>query len=228
MATIAPASTEPARPRRIQRFGLLLAALVTTLLVQGVAPPGDVTRIIANALVAATLVLALRAGDVRRAWLRAATVAAATLVVATAIQAAAGGVDQLWTGLADTLLVALAPPAVAVGVVRALRRHQRIPSEAVVGVVCLYLLFGMFFAFLWGVLDRVDAPFFAGGQAASGSDCLYFSFVTLTTVGYGDVTARTPVGHTFAVLEALIGQIYLVTVVSLIVSNVGRGRALDR
>jgi len=46
----------------------------------------------------------------------------------------------------------------------------------------------------------------------------------LTTVGYGDLTARTDLGHTLAVFEALIGQIYLVTVVSLIVSNLGRAR----
>ena len=56
------------------------------------------------------------------------------------------------------------------------------------------------------------------------SQCLYFSFTTLTTVGYGDLTARTDLGHTLAVFEALIGQIYLVTVVSLIVSNLGRAR----
>jgi hypothetical protein len=54
------------------------------------------------------------------------------------------------------------------------------------------------------------------------SHCLYFSFTTLATVGYGDFVARTNVGHTLAVSEALLGQIYLVTVVSLIVSNLGR------
>jgi hypothetical protein len=51
---------------------------------------------------------------------------------------------------------------------------------------------------------------------------VYFSFTTLTTAGFGDLTARTDLGHTLTVFEALIGQIYLVTVVSLIVSNLGR------
>ncbi len=54
--------------------------------------------------------------------------------------------------------------------------------------------------------------------------CLYFSFTSLTTVGYGDLTARTNLGHTLSVSEALLGQIYLVTVVSLIVANLGRSR----
>ncbi|MDX6661529.1 MAG: hypothetical protein QOJ55_2351, partial [Solirubrobacteraceae bacterium] len=55
--------------------------------------------------------------------------------------------------------------------------------------------------------------------------CLYFSFTTLTTVGYGDLTARTTRGHTVAVIAALIGQIYLVTVVATIVGNVGSRRS---
>jgi hypothetical protein len=65
---------------------------------------------------------------------------------------------------------------------------------------------------------------FAGGAMATTSHCLYFSFTTLTTVGYGDLTARSDLGHTIAVTEALVGQIYLVTVVALLVSDVGRRR----
>jgi hypothetical protein len=54
------------------------------------------------------------------------------------------------------------------------------------------------------------------------SRCQYFSFTTLATVGYGDLTARSNFGHTLSVFEAVIGQVYLVTVVSLIVGNLGR------
>jgi hypothetical protein len=50
----------------------------------------------------------------------------------------------------------------------------------------------------------------------------YYSFVTLTTVGYGDMATATDLGHTLSVFEALLGQIYLVTVVSLIVTNIRR------
>ena len=60
------------------------------------------------------------------------------------------------------------------------------------------------------------------------SNCLYFSFTTLTTVGFGDLAPRSDLGRTLAVFEALIGQIYMVTVVSLIVGHLGapgtRGR----
>jgi len=97
--------------------------------------------------------------------------------------------------------------------------------EAVFGVLCVYLLIGMLFAFLYGSIDRLGgSPFFAGGQPASVADCLYYSFTTLTTVGYGDLTAHSNLGHTLSVSEALVGQIYLVTIVSLIVANLGRSR----
>ena len=126
----------------------------------------------------------------------------------------------------NAALVALGPPAVAVGVVRDLRTTGQVRLEAVFGVLSLYILIGMAFGFVYGAIDQLGGdPFFAGGQAATVSHCLYFSFTTLATVGYGDFVARTDLGHTLAVSEALMGQIYLVTVVSLIVSNLARPRA---
>ena len=221
-----PAQTAAAaRKTPGQRFGLLLVALLATLLVQGAAPAGDVQRVIVSALIGATLVLALRVGRARRWLVHAAMLVASVLVVTTAVEAAAGRVDALSTAIANGMLVGLAPPAVVIGVIRAMRREQRIPVEAVIGVLCLYLLFGMLCAFTWSVLDHLDGPFFSGGHPGSASQFQYFSFATLTTVGYGDLTARTPLGHTLAVLEALVGQVYLVTVVSLFVTNVGRARS---
>ena len=61
-------------------------------------------------------------------------------------------------------------------------------------------------------------------MTATTAHCLYFSFATLTTVGYGDVLTRSDLGHTLAVTEALVGQIYLVTVVALLVSDLGSRR----
>ena len=93
------------------------------------------------------------------------------------------------------------------------------------GVLCVYILVGMFFGYVYGAIDHSGGhPFFAGDQSATVAHCLYFSFTSLTTVGYGDLTARTNLGHTLSVSEALLGQIYLVTVVSLIVANLGRSR----
>ena len=108
---------------------------------------------------------------------------------------------------------------------RSLRARQAVTVEAVLGVLCVYVLIGMFFAALYGAIDHIGSgSFFAQTTTATVSQCLYFSFTTLTTVGYGDLTASSNLGHTLAVSEALVGQIYLVTVVSVIIANVGRHR----
>ena len=63
---------------------------------------------------------------------------------------------------------------------------------------------------------------------ATTADYLYFSFMTQTTVGYGDLTAAGNLGRACAVLEALVGQLYLVTVVALVVSRMRpRNRSKD-
>jgi voltage-gated potassium channel Kch len=72
--------------------------------------------------------------------------------------------------------------------------------------------------------DLSGEPFFKAGVAGSPNDFLYFSLSTLTTTGYGDFSAATDLGRAVAVTEALIGQMYLVTVLAVIVSNVGRER----
>jgi hypothetical protein len=76
------------------------------------------------------------------------------------------------------------------------------------------------------VVDSLSStPFFAQHAAANSHNLLYFSFATITTTGYGDLTAGTDVGRSLAIAEALIGQIYLVTVVAAIVGGLGRQRA---
>jgi voltage-gated potassium channel Kch len=78
----------------------------------------------------------------------------------------------------------------------------------------------MFFSFCFNVTQEItNEPFFSNDDSGNVSDFLYFSFTTITTTGYGDFVAGTRIGRSFAVTEALIGQIYLVTVVALIVAN---------
>jgi Ion channel len=110
--------------------------------------------------------------------------------------------------------------------VRDLRARQTVTLQAVFGVLSVYLLLGLFFAAVYGSLEKLEhEPFFAQSEAATIPHSVYFSFTTLTTVGYGDLTARSSLGHTLSVSEALFGQIYLVTVVSLVVANLGRRRS---
>jgi hypothetical protein len=205
------------------RYGLLLTAAVLSIGVQGVVPPGRGQMVVVATLAAACLLLALRAASISGVLLAAATGAAVFVVGFSVVRAMTGPGAEDAMRLMNAALLAFGPPAVALGVLRDLQATGRVRLQAVLGVLSLYLLIGMFFAFGYGALDRLGGgPFFASGDAATTARCLYFSFTTLTTVGYGDLVARTDVGHTVAVFEALLGQIYLVTVVSLIVSNLGR------
>jgi Ion channel len=212
-----------------QRHGLLLAVTIVSVAVQGTVAPGDVQQVVVTALAGAILLLAFRAAELPRWAVRAAAALALGILALSVVRATAGGIGDGAVRAMNATLLFFGPPAVAVGIIRELRASGRVRLDAVLGVLSLYMLLGMLFGFVYGALDRFgDQPFFAGGEPATVSHCLYFSFTTLTTVGYGDFVAQTDTGHTLAVFEALIGQIYLVTVVSLIVGNLGRPTQRDR
>jgi hypothetical protein len=201
-----------------QRYGLLLLTILAAFVAQGVGGGGRWLHVAVAALLGASVVIALSAADVVRPLLRSAAVVAVGVTVLSAANP-----DGAATAIANGLVVAVGPPAITVGLLRGLRRRGKVTVEAVLGVLCIYLLLGMLFAFVYGAMNRLGgAPFFAAGATTTAPRLLYFSFTTLTTVGYGDLTARSNLGHTLGVLEALLGQIYLVTIVSVIVGNLRR------
>ena len=213
-----------ARQQRARvQYGALLVATGLSVAIQGSVDPGAVQQVIVTALAGAILLLAFRAAELPRQLISfAAGIAVAALAVAI-VRATAGGIGDGAARTMNAALISLGPPAVAIGIVRNLRATGEVRVEAVFGVLSLYLLIGLTFGFVYGAIDAFGGgPFFADGNTATVAHCLYFSITTLATVGYGDFVARTDLGHTLAVSEALIGQIYLVTVVSLIVSNLRR------
>ena len=206
-------------------YGLLLATVLATVAVQGAAPPGDVQQIAVSVLLGGSLVLAVRVARVKPGLMRLAIALALAGVVVNLLKSLGDVFGEGEVRAMNAAVVLLGPPAFATGLLRSLRMTHEVRLEAVSGVLSLYVLLGLLFAFLFGAVDRLgDGDFFTSGEAATVSNCLYFSFTTLTTVGYGDFAARTDLGHTLCVFEMLIGQIYLVTVVSLIVSNLRRPR----
>jgi ion channel len=210
-----------------QRYGFLLLSVLLLLAVEGIVPPGSLQQVVVTALAALSVVLAFRAAGLTPRLIRVAEALAGLVLALSVVRALGGDIGEGAALAMNAAMVALGPPAIAVGIVRDLRASQQVRVQAVMGVLAFYLLAGMLFAFTYGAIDQLGGdPFFAGGQEATASHCLYFSFTTLTTVGYGDFTARSDLGHTLAVFEALLGQIYLVTVVSLIVSNLRPARPL--
>ncbi len=104
-------------------------------------------------------------------------------------------------------------------IVRHLILRSQIDTETLLGAIAAYLLIGMFFAFAYKAAGEFgSAPFFgAAGQGTLTQD-LFFSFVTMTTVGYGNLVPAANPGQTFAVLEAVTGQLFLVVAVGKIIS----------
>ncbi len=208
------------------RYGLVLLLILCSLSFQLAAPDQAWARLVTIALQGGTLVFALYASQAQPLIARLATFVVALAVLGSA--AALVGFGELGTagGIVTVLLVALAPLAIATGVIRGVRAEGAVTLHTMFGVLCIYLLIGVLFAQGYDLVgDAQSEPFFASGIDANVSDYLYFSFATLTTVGYGDLSAATDLGRSAAITEALIGQIYLVTVVAVIVGGLSRRQA---
>jgi hypothetical protein len=205
--------------RSASRYGVVLLLLVVTYVVEAAAPQDQWTRLATIVLQSLTLLVAMAASPVSRRTMRGTTAILALVVVAGVVTLPVGsGGDDLRGSffLVSVLLVGMAP----VVIVRGLVQRPVIDIRTVLGGLCVYVLIGMMFAFAYGAIGTLGSSGFFVQQAhAKIPDYLYFSYVTQTTVGYGDLTAATGFGRALAVLEALIGQIYLVTVISLIVGS---------
>ena len=95
-----------------------------------------------------------------------------------------------------------------------------INGQSVIGAITIYIILGFVFLFLYGVIGTLGkTPLFAQGTDGTRAIRIYFSYITLATVGYGDYTPGTPIGRVAAVAEALTGQLYLVTVIAVLVSR---------
>lgn len=124
--------------------------------------------------------------------------------------------------VAWSALVLLVPVAI-LRKIRTVFDEGGVDLEVVLGALCAYLFIGAYFAYLYNVLAILSkSPFFAQPGADSKLNYLYFSFVTLTTTGYGDITPAFGPGRMIAVIEAVIGQLYLVSVVAIVVSAFGK------
>jgi hypothetical protein len=228
----APRGTDRVRrragPAEHGHYGTVLALLVAGYLASALAASTWV-GVLTLLVYASALVLAIRAARLpgTQAWtLRIALAAGSVATLAVLVAGSTNGVRG-----AASLWVALVLAATIVLVVRHVLRHPVVTLQTIAGALSAYLLIGLMFAEVYTAMSRLDGrPFFAGGQLPDSATVQYFSFTTLTTLGYGDFTAAHDAARAVAVLEALLGQIFLVTLIARLVSNfgaVGR-RAGDR
>lgn len=211
-------------------FGIVFVLILVSLIFQVAAPDTETSRFLVLGIHGAVLLAAIDAAHAHRALLGIAGVAVAVALVASGFALAGPGeVSEVPAGIVNLMFVGLTPLIVARGLLREIRDEGTVTIRTMLGVLCIYLLIGIFFAFTYGVIDVVASDeFFPRVDPADASDFLYFSFSTLTTVGYGDLVTTNEVGRSLAITEALIGQIYLVTIVALIIANIRPGRPRER
>jgi hypothetical protein len=206
-----------------RRFGIVLLLVFGSFLFAASAPDAAWSASLLLLLEAATLVTALWTSSIVGAG---SSISIGLIVVSVAIATAnllEGGAKLAATsGLLAAALVVATAFVIAVGIAN----QSQVNARSVLGAISIYLLLGMVFMFIYGAVATLGSgPFFEQGTDGTRAVRLYFSYVTLATLGYGDYTPAGTLGHTLAVVEALLGQVYLVTVVAVLVSRLGRRQA---
>jgi hypothetical protein len=201
------------------RYGVVFILVLVTVVFLIVAPDGNATRAIGFAVAGVALLVAIvtsrERSVVRR---RRVLVATATIIVVTGLTAAGSIPHSITQGIGA--LMALAVPLTLGGGLLRLVRERGATPQAVAGGLAIYLLLGLLFASVIGfVAGFGSAHYFAQTAQDTTSERVYYSFTVLTTTGFGDFTAAHGVGRAIAVIEMLFGQIYLVTVISILIGR---------
>jgi len=217
---VVPGQTAPRRGRPVappQRFGLLLLLLIATYLLSAFTT-GTLIDSFQIVLFVGILLLAMRNAQVPR-WIARLVIgivlagsAVAVGLAVTEPSEAAVGAAQIWSGL-----VLLTTTAV---IVHRILASTTVTLQSIYGALSAYIIIGLMFAAFYGAMSRLGSgPFFVNGQPGNTRTFQYFSFTTLTTLGYGDFTAASNLGRAVAVMEAMVGQIFLATLVARLVAS---------
>lgn len=199
-------------------YGVVVVLLLVTVATSILGATAGPTFVVVTSLVGAALFVAQAASRTRVIVL----LAVAFLVVAAI---ALAGVPMDGARRAATVLDGILLGALAVTIVARIRRMPYVSVQTVLGAVSVYLVLGLLYAAFDSIVGTMAGnQFFKQHSGASPGDYTYFSFITLCTVGYGDLTPGTGIARALAVSEALTGQLYLVTVIAVVVGNLGRSR----
>lgn len=210
------------RLRAGHSYGFVLILIAVAFVFTATAPNEDWSWSVLILIQTATLIAALfTSGLGRWAIVPSVILAAIAIIAAVANVSIEGDKTQGGIGVLGAVITIATIAVIGSGVLD----QREVNKQSVAGAVCIYLLIGMVFTFVYGAVATLGhGDFFAQGTDGTLSLRLYFSFVTLATLGYGDYTPASDLGHTLAILEALFGQLYLVTVIAMLVANMGRQR----
>jgi hypothetical protein len=197
-------------------YGLVLFLLVIDYVLITVNWSGDLALFVRTAVLLLTLVLAVHTSRVNQRVQRAVQVLSGLVAVTVLGIAIAGGDKAVGAATLLTSVLLIVTP-IAIG--WRILHHEQVTGETIAGAVCIYVLIGMIFANLdYGIQLASGSDFFAQSGRHGLPDFTYFSYITMATVGYGDLTPATGLPRTMSVLDALVGQVFLVVLLARLVS----------
>lgn len=204
-------------------YGYVLVLVLSAFLWGALAPEGGWERSVLVILLAGSLATAAWTSGLGRLALYLAGILLAVSALLSIIATQTGRPVTGAVYVLGAILVLTAVGVIGLGVFD----QGAVNLQAVLGAVSAYVLLGLLFTCVYGSMAALGSgDLFVQGTDGTLSLRLYFSYITLATVGYGDYTLSTNLGHTVSVLEALVGQLYLVTVVATLVSRMpGRNAA---
>lgn len=203
---------------RGDRYPLFLLLLVFDVVLLLVIPANSYWLLLVAPFVAGTLLLGLYTSQAKPRTLRIATIAGVVVVTSSLVpvitrEPVATGVVWLMLGL----LVIATPWSI----LRHIFTERTITLRTLFAGVSIYLLIGLAFAFMGLGVQAIRGVFFAQSGTHSPADFVYFSYIAMTTVGFGDLTPAPGLPRALVVPEVLMGQIFLVTTVARLVSMYG-------
>jgi hypothetical protein len=211
----------------LDSYGLLLLLILASLVVSALDVPSiaGLMPAIRVVVLSGTLAFALHtSGAARRTYV----ICGVLAVIAVVLTLVVDGDSRLGRGVQSAAAFLLVV-AVLATVLRRFSSHPVVTGSSILAAICIYLFIGLAFASIYGFVAAADAaPLFAGGLGdGTSAERIYYSYITLTTTGYGDFVPATDPARMIAITEALFGQVYLVTIVALLVSNIGSPRRRD-
>jgi hypothetical protein len=208
----------------LDSYGLLLLMIMVALVVASIPTEGreNLMAALRTVVLAATFLFALHTSDARR-WMYYASIALIAVAVSASVVVDAGTKTG---GAIDSFAALLIVLGGLLVIGQRFAAHPVITGQSVLAALCIYLLFGLGYSAVYGVVGALDpvALFGPVNGAQTNVVRIYYSFITLCTVGYGDFVPYGNIARMIAVTEALVGQVYLVTIVALLVSHVGHER----
>ncbi len=203
------------------RYGIVFMLTFALVVFTIAAPAADWSRAVALSIEGAALIVAVAtAREQKETTRRREAIGVLVIVVLVIIGIAVGDIPKYVSAATIALTTAAIPIAISSGTVR-LMSSRGVTIQAVAGALAIYLSVGLLFAWTIAFIAQVDTGTYYFAQHTSGNSSIwvYYSFTVLTTTGFGDYSAAQPIGHALAVIEELTGQLYLVTVIGLLIGN---------